>query len=70
MISALSPRGDFRFMVVEGSVAASAFIEFMKRILVGTKRKIFLIVDGHLLARIRMNWYGTTLKMELLKNRR
>ena len=34
-------------MVVEGSVTASAFIEFMKRILVGTKRKMFLIVDGH-----------------------
>ena len=34
-------------MVVEGSVTASAFIEFMKRILVGTKRKIFLIVDGY-----------------------
>lgn len=47
MISALSPRGDFRFMVVEGSISSSIFIEFMKRLLVGSKKKIFLIVDGH-----------------------
>ncbi len=47
IISAVSPRGDFRFMVVEGSVAAGIFIEFMKRLLIGSKKKIFLIVDGH-----------------------
>lgn len=47
MVSAVSPRGDFRFMVVEGSVTAGIFIEFMKRLLVGSKKKIFLIVDGH-----------------------
>lgn len=47
MISALSPRGDFRFMVVEGTVSAPIFIEFMKRLLIGSKKKIFLIVDGH-----------------------
>lgn len=38
MISAVSPRGDFRFMVVEGTVTAAIFIEFMKRL---------LVVDGH-----------------------
>lgn len=47
MISAVSPRGDFRFMVVEGSVGAETFIVFMKRLLVGAKKKVFLIVDGH-----------------------
>jgi transposase len=47
MISALTPRGDFRFMVVEGTVTAGVFIEFMKRLLRGSRRKIFLIVDGH-----------------------
>lgn len=47
MISALSPRGDFRFMVVEGSVKGKVFVEFLKRLLVGSKKKIFLIVDGH-----------------------
>jgi transposase len=36
-----------RFMIIEdGSVNADAFIEFIKRLLVGAKRKIFLIVDG------------------------
>ena len=47
MISALSPRGDFRFMVVEGTVTAAVFIQFMKRLMTGTKKKIYLIVDGH-----------------------
>ena len=47
MISAVSPRGDFRFMVVEGSVYASVFVEFLKRLMTGSKKKIFLIVDGY-----------------------
>jgi len=47
MISAITSRGHLRFMIIEdGSVNADAFIEFIKRLLVGTKRKIFLIVDG------------------------
>jgi len=47
MISAVSPRGDFRFMVVEGSVNSSVFVEFLKRLMAGSKRKVFLIVDGY-----------------------
>ena len=47
MISAITSRGHLRFMIVEdGSVNADTFIEFIKRLLVGAKRKIFLIVDG------------------------
>jgi transposase len=47
MISAITSRGHLRFMIIEdGSVNADAFIEFLKRLLVGAKRKIFLIVDG------------------------
>jgi len=47
MISAITSRGHLRFMIIEdGSVNADAFVEFIKRLLVGTKRKIFLIVDG------------------------
>jgi transposase len=47
MISAITSRGHLRFMIIEdGSVNADAFIEFIKRLLVGVKRKIFLIVDG------------------------
>ena len=47
MISAVSPKGMLRFMVVEGTVGANQFIEFIKRLIHGTKRRVFLIVDGH-----------------------
>ncbi len=47
MISAVSPRGDFRFMVVEGGVNSAVFVDFLKRLMVGSKKKIFLIVDGY-----------------------
>jgi transposase len=47
MISAVSAQGEFRFMVVKGRVASPQFIEFIKRLIQGTKRMIFLIVDGH-----------------------
>ena len=35
-----------RFMVVEGGVDSEVFIKFLKRLLTGAKRKIFLIVDN------------------------
>ena len=47
MISAISPRGKLRFMVVKGGVGAEVFIRFLKRLIEGAKRPIFLIVDGH-----------------------
>lgn len=47
MISAISPRGELRFMVVRGGVGAGVFIEFLKRLVHGRRRPIFLIVDGH-----------------------
>jgi len=47
IISAVSRRGDFRFMGVEGRVNAGVFIAFSKRLLHGAERPIFLIVDGH-----------------------
>ena len=47
LISAVSARGALRFMVVEGSVNAGTFIGFMKRLLVGATKPIYLIVDGH-----------------------
>jgi transposase len=47
MISAISPRGLLRFMVVEGSVGAAQFVEFLKRLLHGATKPIYLIVDGH-----------------------
>jgi transposase len=47
MISAISPRGALRFMVVKGGVGARVFISFLKRLMHGQRRPVFLIVDGH-----------------------
>jgi transposase len=47
LISAVSARGLLRFMIVEGKVGASTFITFLKRLMLGATRPIFLIVDGH-----------------------
>ena len=47
IISAISPRGDMRFMTVEGRMNAGKFIEFLKRLLHNAERPVFLIVDGH-----------------------
>jgi len=47
MISAVSAQGALRFMVVKGKVDGTAFLSFLKRLMVGTNRKVFLIVDGH-----------------------
>src|SRR5208337_2104236 len=46
MISAISPRGEVRFMVVKGAVGAAVFIRFLKRLIHGANRPIFLIADG------------------------
>jgi transposase len=46
LISAITSKGHIRFMIKEsGGVNADAFIEFLKRPLIGAKRSIFLIVD-------------------------
>src|SRR5258706_403339 len=45
MISAVTAKGQMRFMVVEGGVNADVFIEFLKRLMLGATRKVFLIVD-------------------------
>lgn len=47
LISAVSAQGEFRFMVLRGRVGAGTFIEFIKRLLHGVSRMVFLIVDGH-----------------------
>ena len=46
LISAVSSRGLMRFMVTEGGVNSAVFIQFLKRLVVSAKRKIFLIVDN------------------------
>ncbi len=46
LISAITSRGHMRFMVLEkGSVNAEVFIEFLKRLIAGASRIIFLVVD-------------------------
>src|ERR1039457_1527926 len=46
LISAITSRGHMRFMIKEkGGVNAAVFIEFLKRMMTGVKRPIFLIVD-------------------------
>lgn len=47
MISAVSPKGEFRFMVHEGAVTATVFCEFLSRLMIGSTAPIFLILDGH-----------------------
>lgn len=47
MISALSPRGQLRFMITKERIGAKIFLEFIKRLLRDIKGNIFLIVDGH-----------------------
>ena len=45
-ISAISARGELRFMVVRGGVGAEVFITFLKRLVHGERRPIYLIVNG------------------------
>lgn len=47
MLSAVNGLGHFRFMTVEGRVNGAVFREFIRRLITGMDRKIFLIVDGH-----------------------
>jgi transposase len=47
MISAVSPRGQMRFMITKTRVTAKVFIEFLKRLMVNAPGPVFLIVDGH-----------------------
>ena len=46
LISAITSKGHMRFMIKEkGGVNSDVFIEFLKRLLAGAKRPIYLIVD-------------------------
>jgi len=47
MISAITNRGQFRFMTVDGTVTATVFRDFLKRLIQGMERKIYLVVDGY-----------------------
>ena len=47
LISAVSPRGELRFMGVDGRLDAGRFIDLLERLVHGAERPIFLLVDGH-----------------------
>jgi transposase len=53
MLSAITNRGDVAFMVFKGKFSASVFVRFLKRLVKQTKKKSFLIVDGHPVHRSR-----------------
>lgn len=47
MLSAISAQGALRFMVHGGTVNATVFIDFCKRLLRDASGPVYLIVDGH-----------------------
>lgn len=47
LLSAISPRGELRFMATEERLNAPLFIQFLERLLYNQQAPIFLIVDGH-----------------------
>lgn len=46
MVSAISPRGELRFHIHEGSFRATHFIDFCGQLMKDARSDIFLIVDG------------------------
>jgi len=47
LLSAISPRGDLRFICSKGKLTASVFVDFLKRLIVKADGPVFVIVDGH-----------------------
>jgi transposase len=54
LISAVSAKGLLRFMVVQGRVRAAQICEFLRRLMHGARRPIFLILDGHPMHKAKM----------------
>jgi len=46
MLSAISSKGELRFMLEAGRVTGEVFVEFLRRLLHGATGPVFLIVDG------------------------
>jgi len=46
MISAVSNRGELRFMVYDGALNVATFLRFLRRLIRGRQQKLFLIVDN------------------------
>ena len=54
MISAISPRGQVRFMTHTGTCTATIFRDFLKRLLASSSTPVFLIVDGHAIHKAKL----------------
>src|SRR5262249_44185557 len=46
MLSAVSAKGELRFMTSRKRISAALFIDFLRRLITNYPRKIFLVVDG------------------------
>ena len=46
MISSLTNRGTLRFMVYDGALTAATFLVFLRRLVQGAGRKLFVVVDN------------------------
>jgi transposase len=53
LISAISAKGQMRFMTIKGKLTAESFIEFLGRLIKNQEKPIYLIVDGHPVHRSR-----------------
>jgi transposase len=53
MLSAITAKGEMRFMVTTGKINAERFIEFLQRLVHNAQAPIFLILDGHPVHRSR-----------------
>lgn len=47
VISAISPKGELRFMATEKTVNAEVFCEFLGRLIANATAPVFLIIDNH-----------------------
>lgn len=47
MISTITNRGHLKFMVFRERFTAKVFLRFLRRLIRQTKRKVYLIIDGH-----------------------
>lgn len=54
LVSAVTNRGDMRFMITEGRVTARVFLDFLKRLVHGSNRPIYVIADGHPIHKAKM----------------
>jgi transposase len=53
LISAINSLGQMRFMLTDKNVNNEVYVEFLRRLLVGAKQPIYLVVDGHSVHRSR-----------------